>query len=642
MTLFLQRQMKRIVALILIAASYAFARLPAPTATERARVAERFRFEPRLLGESLTGGHQTVRAVHPSLGRLNAWVSAVGAAVALNDLDGDGDPNDACLVDPRTDRVHVLPVTQLQRYAPFTLPVPADGFDPATVAPMGCTPADVNEDGRQDLIVYFWGRTPLIYLRRDGRLDADAYRPERVLDGNERWFTNAIARADLDGDGHVDLVVANYYPDGARILDPRGKGTEVLQASMSRAANGGRKHVFLWAGLRGGDPASVAFRRIDDALPPETSGSWTLALGAADLDQDMRPELYFANDFGPDHLLHNVSSPGHLKFTLLHGRREATLPRSKTLGADSFKGMGVDFADLNVDGRTDIYVSNIAAPYALQESHFLFVGNGRTDAMRRGIAPFRDESERLGLSRSGWAWDAKLDDFDNDGQMEALQATGFIHGEASKWPELHELATGNDQLLPSPLSWPLFQPGADLSGSDRNPFFVKFSDGRFYDIAEELGFGRGTISRGIAIADVDSDGRLDIAVANQWRPSTFFANRAPNAGAYLGLRLLLPLRAGDPFTLLGGRPGWASGTPAIGAVVRVRLPDGRVLVREIDAGNGHSGKRSTELHFGLGAVSRHRPLDVEVRWRARDGRVHVRPLRVTTGWYTVILGEWAD
>ena len=136
---------------------------------------------------------------------------------------------------------------------------------------------------------------------------------------------------------------------------------------------------------------------------------------AADLDGDLLPELYFANDFGPDTLLHNTSTPGQLRFAPLHGRRGFTTPRSKVIGRDSFKGMGVDFADLNRDGLADIFVSNIASPFALQESHFVFVSTGDTRAMQAGRAPFVDRSDPLGLARSGWGWDIKADDFDNDG-----------------------------------------------------------------------------------------------------------------------------------------------------------------------------------------------------------------------------------
>ena len=143
---------------------------------------------------------------------------------------------------------------------------------------------------------------------------------------------------------------------------------------------------------------------------------WSLAAGAADLDGDLLPELYFANDFGPDRLLHNRSTPGRVTLVEVRGRREPALPRSRVVGRDSFKGMGVDFGDLNGDGRLDIAVSNIATPYGLLESHFAFLSMGENagyaGAFGQGFAPYRDASEPLGLARGGWAWESRLGDFD--------------------------------------------------------------------------------------------------------------------------------------------------------------------------------------------------------------------------------------
>ena len=79
-----------------------------------------------------------------------------------------------------------------------------------------------------------------------------------------------------------------------------------------------------------------------------------------------------------------------------------------------------------------------------------------------------------------------------------------------------------------------------MSGSDQNPFYVRAANGRFAQVAAQLGLTEPGVSRGIAVADVDGDGRLDYAVANQWAPSSFYHNDAANPGAFLGLRLRSP------------------------------------------------------------------------------------------------------
>ncbi|HEX8186630.1 MAG TPA: CRTAC1 family protein, partial [Blastocatellia bacterium] len=323
----------------------------------------------------------------------------------------------------------------------------------------------------------------------------------------------------------------------------------------------------------------------------------------------------------------------------LTGEKTITTPGSKVLGRDSFKGMGVDFGDLNGDGLLDIYVSNIAAEYALEESHFVWLSTGQTARMKEGVAPYIDSSEDLGLSRSGWGWDLRLVDFNNDGVLEALQATGFMNGEVNRWPELHELAMGNDQLLHNPESWPRFRPGDDLSGSGHNPFFVRAGDGRYYDLAQEVGLADIQVSRGIAIADVDGDGKLDFAVANQWEPSYLYHNQSPEQTSFLGLHLLLPLDATEMKVKRGHPEAGEKGRAAIGATATVYLPDGSKKVAEVDGGNGHSGKRSPDIHFGLGNISLETQIKVDLRWRDRSGQVNQRTLFVSPGWHTVLLGS---
>lgn len=635
----LRRHARPLAAAAVVAALYGMARLPTLPAAEREALAARFRFVsaplPELGGEDARG----VRPVHPSLAHIDAWISSVGAAVALADLDGGGLPDDLCHVDPRTDRVTVAPVPGTgARYAPFALEPAPLPYSAATMAPMGCLPGDVDDDGAADLVIYYWGRSPVAFLRAPGApMGADGYAPREVAEGGGRWYTNAAAFADVDGDGHPDLVVGNYFPDGARVLDAAAGGTERMQHTMSRAANGGRNRILLGDG-RG------RFREAAGALPESLARGWTLALGAADLDRDGLPELYFANDFGPDRLLHNRSRPGEVRLAVLEGVRSFTTPHSRVLGRDSFKGMGVDFADLNGDGLLDLYVSNIAGEYALEESHFVWTSTGRTGRMREGVAPYVDRGEALGLSRSDWGWDARLADFDNSGVPEAVQAIGFVRGRVNRWPELHELAMGNDQLLSRPASWHRFRPGdADLSGDEPNRFFVRAASGRYHDLAAEVGLGAPQVTRGIAIADVDGDGRLDFALANQWGPSRFYRNRAPDAGAFLGLHLLLPLEgAPAPTAVRPGHPGGGPrARPAIGAAATVRLPDGSLRTAQVDGGTGHSGKRAPGVHFGLGEPPAAGVLPVEVRWRGRDGTMRSETLHLAPGWHTVLLGETA-
>lgn len=608
--------------------------------------AARFGFSRSSLPEVAGPPVRLQRRVHPSVRRISSFLSTVGAAVALNDLDGDGLSNDACYIDTRTDQIIIAPLKGTgDRYAPFTLEQ-SPFFDRDRMAPLGVLPSDVNEDGRVDVVAYYAGRTPLIFLRRPTdsaggtALGTDSYTVQDVFPRGEVWMTTSATTADLDGDGHLDLVFANYFKDGSDLYDPEGVGVVELPASFSHAANGGGQRIFRWAGASRGENSSVTYEEVRDALPEGVGGGWGLAVGAQDLDGDLLPEVYVAHDFGPDRLFWNRSTPGRVRFSLLEGERRFDTPKSYVLGQDSFKGMGVDFGDLNGDRIPDIYVSNITAPGGLQESQMAFVSTGELDRMKDGVAPYVNRGEALGLSRSGWAWDAKLDDFDNDGVLEALQATGFVRGDSNHWPELQELGTAHDQLTSNvEVSWPLIEEGTDISGRDRNPFFVRAGD-HYVNVAREIGFGEDYVSRGLAVGDVDYDGSLDIVVSNMWGPATFYHNERPRPGAFLGLRLLRPLgggAAGETVVIQGRPTNEVTGRAAVGASVAVTLPDGRVLTRQVDGGNGHSGKRGPDLHFGLGETRG--PVGVRVDWRDSGGQVRREYLKLKPGWHTLLLGR---
>jgi hypothetical protein len=609
---------------------------------------------------NLPGEQKRARSVNPSLDNISGWISAVGAAVALNDIDGDGLPNDICYVDPRTDQVILEPAPGTgERYQPFALDASPLRMNQQTTAPMGCLPGDFNEDGKIDLLVYYWGRTPIIFLNRfdpkHQTLNSASFQPVELVPGGGKWFTNVALLADLDGDGHADILIGNYFPDGAEILDVKSAHVEHMQDSMSHAFNGGMKHFFLWRNPTAG--AAVEFTEVSpdllgrekEPLSPrereDVLNGWTLAAAAADLNDDLLPELYIANDFGPDRFLENMSTPGHLKFRLLFGRRTFFMPKSKVLGRDSFKGMGTAFADLNGDGRLDILVTGITDEFALEESNFAFLSTSSRLTDDQGYAQFQDGSEELGISRTGWSWDIKAADFDNDGKPEIVVATGFLNSASSqqgtnRWPELHEIAMGNDDLLRHPAEWHRFKENDALSNHDHTPFFVQDQSGKYEDVSQQIGLSHQYPGRGIAIADVDGNGLLDFAIANQWGSSEFYRNTTKLAGLSISLKLLLPINtANGRFKIEDGTSPQIQGSPAIGACARVRLPDGRSLVGQVDGGNGHSGKSSFELHFGLGAQQRELEYPVELRWRGRDGQPHDRKLVLKSGRHSILLGD---
>ncbi|XVS62172.1 CRTAC1 family protein [Actinosynnema sp. CA-299493] len=629
MRTFLRRHAVRLVALLGCAAVFAATVGPQPSAADRDALAERFSFTGYPVSPADQPGARHLRSVAPAYEGVRSWISSVGAGTGLFAADGGTVSHDLCLVDPRTDTVGVAPApTTGDRYRPFAL-VPGGSELPPHAAPMGCLPTDLDADGWQDVVVYYWGRSPVLFRRTPGvSPSAAAFSARELVSPWQVWNTNAATTGDFDGDGHLDLVFGNYFPDGVRVLDPTAGSPEpVMNDSLSHAANGGTLRLFRSAG--GGH-----FAEARDAFAPADRTGWTFALGAQDLDGDGLPELYVANDFGPDRLLVNGSAPGRAAFTPAGGVRHATTPKSKVLGDDSFKGMGVAFTDLLGTGVPAILVSNITEPHALQESNFAFVATGGRTAMaeqlRHGVAPYDDVSEDLGLSRSGWSWDVKAADFDNTGADEVMHATGFVAGAENRWAQLQELAMSNDLVVRHPELWPDFTEGVDLSGHDRNTFFVRGRDGRFVDVAGPVGVDSAAVSRAFAVGDVDSDGRLDFVVANQWARSTLYRNTSP-AGSFLGLRLRLPTGAARCTAHAGGPT-----TPAIGAEVEVSTPDGGARLAQLYPANGHNGVNAADLHFGLGANPA-ATVSARVSWRDGCGRRHTGSVSLAAGWHVLRL-----
>jgi enediyne biosynthesis protein E4 len=647
----LRRQLTGVIALVVLVSFFFAVKLPTTSASARQDMASPYKFSGHSLALPASDKQQSIRQVNKAYQHIDAWISSVGASVALNDLDGDTLPNDLCVTDPRSDQVIVTPAADRNagRYAPFALTPDGLPVNDA-MAPMGCVPGDVNEDGRMDLLVYLWGRVPVIYLQKadHGPLSAAAFTPAEAVPGDftgpdgrydgPQWNSNAASVADVDGDGHDDIFIGNYFPDEP-ILDATRDGDVTMNHSLSHAHNGGGKHILLGRGGTAGDRPTVRFQQAPtDALPKEARTGWTLAASLTDLNSDQKPELYIANDFGQDRFLYNESTPGHVRFRSIRAGRSPDVPKSKTVGDDSFKGMGIDFADTDNDGLYDAFVSNLTVSWGIVESNFHLINQARDTAdltaqMSAGKAPFTDVSGSDGTAWSGWSWDNKVADFANTGTKQIVVSNGFVKGQVNRWPQLQELAMANDSVVSAPYNWPNAVAGDDLAGSETLHFFVRGRDGRYADLAPQLGLAVPIPTRGIATADTDGDGKLDMAVARQFGEPIYYHNDAPDPGGSIDLSLTHEQTAAT-----GSAP--TAGSPATGAEVTVTTADGTKYIDRVDGGGGHGGKRSSEVHIGLGDARG--DVQVHLRWRDRAGLVHQQDLQLSQGRHALVLGATAE
>ena len=256
--------------------------------------------------------------------------------------------------------------------------------------------------------------------------------------------------------------------------------------------------------------------------------------------------------------------------------------------------------------------------------------------MENGEAPFKQEAADKGLAWTGWCWDVKLGDFLNNGNLDEVQTDGFVKGHIDRWAWLQEMAMTNDDLLSNPAMWPNEGPGDDIAGDNALAFYAKTSNGKYANISKQLGLAVKTPTRAIATADTTGTGALDFAVARQWGPPAFYANKAPHLGDYVNLT---PGPAGHGGGTAPARACPTSGSPVYGATATITNSQG-TQVTELDGGGGHGGYRSFDVRFGLGSYMG--TSNVHLQWHDTSGKLHNQTMKLSTGHHTIELSNDAQ
>ena len=413
---------------------------------------------------------------------------------------------------------------------------------------MGVAFADYDSDSDPDLYLTRWGRDALLANAGDGTFK-DATATAGL--GSAGWGIGA-AFADYDSDGDLDLYVANYIAfelGGPPFYDrwcqhngvPAACGPSGAQAQPDilyrNEGDGTFTEVSLQAGIRG----------------PNYYG---MGVAWSDLDGDGDLDLYVANDGHPNSLFRNDEGR-FVNISLATGTAYSGNGRAQA-------GMGVTLADYDNDLQVDIFVTNFS-----QDHNTLY--------RNEGDSFFTDVTGRAGLassSRPFMGWGTFFFDYDHDG-----------------WQDLF---VANGHLMPA-----IERGGGGLRYRQRNQLYRNLGDGRFREIANGPTLATERVSRGAANGDYDSDGDLDILVANLDDSPALLRNDVEDKGHWL----LLTLRQGA--------------IEAIGTHVRIQA-GGRHQMREVLTGSSFQAQSDTRLHFGLGTASE---ADIEITWPSGERQV---------------------
>jgi hypothetical protein len=491
------------------------------------------------------------RASHTSRKYL---LETMGAGVALFDYDHDGRldiylVNGAPLSDP-TPRGTVPQKTDSQYWNRLYHQKPDGTFEDVTEKAglegtgygMGVAVGDYDNDGSEDLYVTAYGGNKLYHNNGNGTFTDVT---QRAGVGGGGWSTSA-AWVDLDRDGFLDLVVLRY-------LDWDFEDVWCGERKEGYRAYCHPDYFKPISPLVFHNNKDGTFTEVAQKIGLGKAGKG-LGIAIADYDRDGHIDFFVANDSMVEFLYHNKGDGTFEDFGLASEVAVDTDGRT-------YAGMGVDFADYNNDGWPDIVVTDLA-----NQRYALYQNNGD------GSFSYASNTAGIGqmtMAHSGWG--VRFFDYDNDGWKDLLVAQGHdLDTIELNFPNLHY----------------------------REPMLLARNTGRgFVDVSAQSGsiFRQAWASRGLAIGDLDNDGRLDAVVTTNDGSVHVLHNETVTRNHWILLKLV----------------GHNSNRDAIGAEVKLVTASGPQYAT-VSTASSYLSASDKRVHFGLGQESTAQR--IEIRW----------------------------
>jgi VCBS repeat protein/ASPIC/UnbV protein len=491
----------------------------------------------------------------------------------------------------------------------------ASGVQCTNQTPRGTVMADVNGDGHLDiLIASLSGPNALLLNDGKGRF-SDVTQSAGLVHNKAGGHT--IALADVDGDGDLDVYVANYGENSilrsggeisvrtiggktvvsgrhaARLKIINGRFVELGQPDVLYLNDG--KGVFSLVAWNSGK-----FLREDGSAVASAPMDMGLSAMFRDANGDNAPDLYVCNDFqSPD------------RFWINDGKGTFRLIDSMAIRTTCYFSMGVDFADIDRDGRDDFIVCDMLSrihelrmrqsgatnppPEEVGENTDRHQARRNALYWNRGDGTYAEIANFAGLDATDWTWSVVFLDVDLDGFEDLLVSNGHAY-------DTQDLDMQEKAPAPTPQGRGM-RPAKRLKDFPKletpNLIFRNRGNLTFEEIGKAWGFNSSNVSHGISLADLDNDGDLDVAVSCLWKAPLIYRNESSAPRVAVRLK------------------GKAANTRGIGA--KIKVIDGAVPLQtqEIIAGGRYLSGDDAMRVFAAGS----KPMRIEVTWRS--GKVSI-------------------